>query len=103
MDTDVIFPNMTSTLQVTGCHFGRKSPGWVYPKHHHHLYEVLYCQSGEGRMLIGADEILLGPGDWFFIRAGARHQMENAHTSESTGDMEPIHHSRFDFLIFTST
>ncbi|MEW4430998.1 AraC family transcriptional regulator [Paenibacillus pabuli] len=98
MDTDVIFPNMTSTLQVTGCHFGRKSPGWVYPKHHHHLYEVLYCQSGEGRMLIGADEILLGPGDWFFIRAGARHQMENAHTNESTGDMEPIHHLRFDFF-----
>ncbi len=50
-------------------------------------------------MLIGADEILLGPGDWFFIRAGARHQMENAHTNESTGDdIEPIHHSRFDFF-----
>ncbi|MCG7386044.1 helix-turn-helix domain-containing protein [Paenibacillus sp. ACRRY] len=83
MDTDVIFPNMTSTLQVTGCHFGRKSPGWVYPKHHHHLYEVLYCQCGEGRLQIGADEILLGPGDWLFIRAGARHQMENAHTHDS--------------------
>ncbi|MFS0873742.1 helix-turn-helix domain-containing protein [Paenibacillus xylanilyticus] len=100
MDTDVVFPNMTSTLQITGCHFGRKSPGWVYPKHHHHLYEVLYCQSGEGRLQIGTDEILLGPGDWLFIRAGARHLMENACAcaNESIGKIEPIDHSRFSFF-----
>lgn len=82
MYLDVIFPNITSTLQITGCHFGKKPPGWDYPKHHHHLYEVLYCQEGEARLLINGDAIALCPGDWLFMRAGARHEIENRSKDE---------------------
>ncbi|MCM3781362.1 AraC family transcriptional regulator [Neobacillus mesonae] len=77
---DVIYPNMTSTLQITGCHFGNKPPGWTYPKHHHHLYEVLYCQEGKAKLIINDDVTLINPGDWFFIRSGTRHAIENAST-----------------------
>jgi AraC family transcriptional regulator len=77
MHTDIIFPNITSTLQITGCHFGKKPPGWDYPKHHHHLYEILYCQKGEAQLVVNGEELLLFPGDWLFLRAGARHELRN--------------------------
>jgi len=77
MELDVVFPNMTSTLQITGCQFGDKPPGWSYPKHHHHLYEVLHCREGEAGVSLGGDAIVLRPGDWLFLRAGVRHAIDN--------------------------
>lgn len=78
MHLDVIFPEITSTLQITGCHFGVKPTGWDYPNHHHHLYELLYCQQeGATKLLINGFSLALNKGDWLFIKAGVRHQMEN--------------------------
>ncbi|GGF66766.1 AraC family transcriptional regulator [Paenibacillus albidus] len=91
MVPDIIFPNITSTLQITGCHFGEKPPGWSYPKHHHHLYEVLYCQAGEARLLINSDELRLCPGDWLLIRAGARHEIVNRTIDEGCFSFFNIH------------
>ncbi|MDF2661920.1 MAG: AraC family transcriptional regulator [Paenibacillus sp.] len=77
MDIDFTFPNMTSTLQISGCGFGVKPPGWSYPMHHHHLFEILYCFSGEAVQLIGTNEMTLRSGDWMLIKSGVRHRTEN--------------------------
>lgn len=91
MYPDIIFPNITSTLQVTGCHFGKKPLGWHYPKHHHHLYEVLHCQEGEAKLLINSSELVLNSGDWLLIRAGVRHEIKNDSPEGSSFSFFNIH------------
>ncbi|MFC3768993.1 helix-turn-helix domain-containing protein [Paenibacillus sp. GCM10012303] len=77
MDIEVIFPNMTSTLQIKGCGFFVKPPGWSYPLHHHHLFEILYCFSGEVVQFVGVGERKMRAGDWMLLKAGVRHRLEN--------------------------
>ncbi|MEF3307696.1 AraC family transcriptional regulator [Paenibacillus sp. GYB004] len=77
MDIEVYFPNMTSTLQISGCGFGVKPPGWSYPMHHHHLFELLYCFSGEATQVMNNYELTLHSGDWIIVKSGARHQTDN--------------------------
>ncbi|WP_256710614.1 AraC family transcriptional regulator [Paenibacillus sp. FSL H8-0548] len=72
------FPNMTSTLQVTGFQIGRYPPGWEYPRHHHHLFELLCCLGGEVKQEINRTTVTLGVGDWLLINAGERHKTTNA-------------------------
>lgn len=71
------FPNIINTLQVTGCHFGLKPPGWYYPRHHHHLFELLYCVEGEVAHEINRDSMTMQAGDWLLIKSGVRHQSSN--------------------------
>ncbi|KRE86576.1 AraC family transcriptional regulator [Paenibacillus sp. Soil766] len=71
------FPNMIQTLQVVGCHFGLKPPGWAYPRHHHHLFELLYCSEGEVQHEINRQSITMFAGDWLLIKSGVRHQSAN--------------------------
>ncbi|MEC0264269.1 AraC family transcriptional regulator [Paenibacillus anseongense] len=71
------FPNIINTLQVTGCHFGLKPPGWHYPRHHHHLFELLYCVEGEVAHEINRDRVTMQAGDWLLIKSGVRHQSSN--------------------------
>ncbi|SDC25354.1 AraC-type DNA-binding protein [Paenibacillus sp. UNCCL117] len=70
-------PNLTHTLQVTGCHIGRYPPGWEYPRHHHHLFELLCCLEGEVVQEINRKSVTLRPGDWLLINAGVRHKTAN--------------------------
>lgn len=77
MDIEVYFPNMTSTLQISGCGFGVKPPGWSYPMHHHHLFELLYCFGGEATQVMNGYELTLRPGDWLIVKSGARHRTDN--------------------------
>ncbi|WP_274319049.1 AraC family transcriptional regulator [Paenibacillus qinlingensis] len=71
------FPNMIQTLQVIGCHFGLQPPGWAYPRHHHHLFELLYCSEGEVLHEINRQSITMFAGDWLLIKSGVRHQSAN--------------------------
>ncbi|MGO4497502.1 helix-turn-helix domain-containing protein [Paenibacillus sp. 2RAB27] len=71
------FPNMIQTLQVVGCHFGLQPPGWAYPRHHHHLFELLYCSEGEVLHEINRQSITMFAGDWLLIKSGVRHQSAN--------------------------
>ncbi|GGI46831.1 AraC family transcriptional regulator [Paenibacillus marchantiophytorum] len=72
------FPNIIHTLQVVGCHFGRKPPGWEYPRHHHHLFELLYCQEGQVTHDINREAVTMKTGDWLLIKSGVRHQSSNS-------------------------
>jgi AraC family transcriptional regulator len=74
------FPNMIQTLQVVGCHFGLQSPGWAYPRHHHHLFELLYCSEGEVMHELNRQSITMFAGDWLLIKSGVRHQSANQST-----------------------
>ncbi|WP_456287698.1 helix-turn-helix domain-containing protein [Paenibacillus sp. AK002] len=78
MDIAFRFPNMIQTLQVTGCHFDSQPPGWSYPRHHHHLFELLYCLEGEVLQEIHRDSIQLREGEWLLIKSGVPHQTSNA-------------------------
>jgi len=71
------FTNMTTTLQVTGFHIGKFPPGWEYPRHHHHLFELLCCLDGEVEQEINRKTITLRAGDWLLINAGERHKTTN--------------------------
>ena len=75
------FPYLINTLQVSGCHFGVHPPGWCYPRHHHHLFELLYCLEGEVVQEMNRDTITLRPGEWLLIKSGVRHQSINASSS----------------------
>ncbi|MFC5450359.1 helix-turn-helix domain-containing protein [Paenibacillus aestuarii] len=78
MDHLFSFPNMTNTLQVVGCHFGVQPPGWQFPRHHHHLFELLCCLEGEVVQEMNRETILMQKGDWLLIKSGLRHQSSNA-------------------------
>jgi AraC-like DNA-binding protein len=71
-------PNMTHTLLISGCHFGVQPPGWEYPRHHHHLFELLCCLKGEAVQELNQQSFTLRPGDWLLINSGVRHSTTNA-------------------------
>ncbi|WP_054955550.1 AraC family transcriptional regulator [Paenibacillus dakarensis] len=75
------FPYLINTLQVSGCHFGIHPPGWSYPRHHHHLFELLCCLEGDVVQIMNRDQLTLHPGDWLLIKSGVRHQSINASSS----------------------
>ncbi|MFD0692985.1 helix-turn-helix domain-containing protein [Paenibacillus sp. GCM10027628] len=77
MDELYRFPNVVNTLQVVGCHFGLQPPGWHYPRHHHHLFELLYCSEGEVVQEMNRESLTMREGDWLLIKAGVRHQSSN--------------------------
>lgn len=77
MDAEIHFPNMNNTLQLTGCILGEKPPGWTYPMHHHHVFELLYCRSGEVYQRIRQRLICLQAGEWLLLRPGVRHDFHN--------------------------
>ena len=70
-------PNLTSTLQIIGCHFGTKPPGWRYERHHHFLFEILHCIEGSSVQLIGDHETTLRAGEWMLLKSGVAHEMMN--------------------------
>ncbi len=91
MHADILFPNITSTLQITGCHFAVKPAGWTYPKHHHHLYELMYGLSGEGKLSVGGEDVRLRAGSWLLLKAGVRHDVSNASEGEDVFSFFNIH------------
>ncbi|NEW05065.1 AraC family transcriptional regulator [Paenibacillus sp. SYP-B3998] len=82
MDAAFRFPNMINTLQVVGCHFGLQPPEWHYPRHHHHLFELLYCLEGEVIQEMNRESITVRKGDWLLIKSGVRHQSVNRSSSQ---------------------
>jgi AraC family transcriptional regulator len=78
IENTIVFPNIHHTLQITGCHIGRYPPGWEYPRHHHHLFELLCCLDGEVNQEINRTSLTLRSGDWLLINAGERHKTINA-------------------------
>ncbi|WP_241243140.1 AraC family transcriptional regulator [Paenibacillus whitsoniae] len=77
MEQSYRFPNIVQTLQVIGCHFGVQPPGWMYPLHHHHLFELLYCLEGEVVQDVQRSTFTLRAGDWLLIKSGVRHRTAN--------------------------
>ncbi|WP_239634218.1 AraC family transcriptional regulator [Paenibacillus sp. H1-7] len=77
MDRQWTFKNFTNTLQVSGCHFGIKPPMWSYPKHHHHLIELVCCLSGEVKQQIGQEVVIMRQGDWLLVKSGVKHETIN--------------------------
>lgn len=75
------FPNVINTLQVVGCHFGYQPPGWSFPRHHHHLFELLYCLEGGVVQELNRESIKVVQGDWLLIKAGVRHELRNTFPS----------------------
>ncbi|TVY11802.1 AraC family transcriptional regulator [Paenibacillus cremeus] len=71
------FPKVVNTLQIVGCHFGLQPTGWHFPRHHHHLYELLYCMEGEVIQELNRETVTVRQGDWLLIKSGVRHQSTN--------------------------
>ncbi|MFD2114666.1 helix-turn-helix domain-containing protein [Paenibacillus yanchengensis] len=78
---EFVMPNMTNTIQITGCQFAIKPPGWSYPRHHHHLFELLYCYEGEVTQSSEDQEIILRAGELILLRPGIKHHTFN-HSDE---------------------
>ena len=76
MDIRYTLPNMMSTLQIVGCHSGQFVAPWSYPWHHHYLYELLYCKSGQLTQYVGNKRITLQTGECMLIKAGILHASE---------------------------
>lgn len=89
MQNVIYFPNMTSTLRVTGFQIGKYPSGWEYPRHHHQLFELLCCVGGEVYQEINRTTITLRSGDWLLINAQERHMTSNL--SELEYDFFNVH------------
>ena len=52
--------------------------------HHHHVVaeEVYWFTAGRGRLLIGGEEVEVGPGDCFLIPPGTDHKLWNTGEEE---------------------
>ncbi|WP_018756389.1 helix-turn-helix domain-containing protein [Paenibacillus terrigena] len=74
---ELYLPDLTSTMQIIGCHFGTKPPGWRYARHHHFLFEILHCMEGSAYQMIGDDETTLHAGEWMLFKSGVAHEMMN--------------------------
>ncbi|BBH18792.1 hypothetical protein Back11_01370 [Paenibacillus baekrokdamisoli] len=110
MDIELRLPNLTSTMQIIGCHFGLKPPGWCYERHHHFLFEILHCREGTVVQHVGENAVMLQSGDWILIKSGVAHETINssAHPYRYFNvhfDLDdPLLRSalcRFDYLILT--
>lgn len=77
MDIELRLPNMTSTLQIIGCHFGTKPQGWHYERHHHFLFELIYCLEGSSIQQIDDQVVNLEAGQWLLIKSGVPHETRN--------------------------
>ncbi|MFX3635687.1 MAG: helix-turn-helix domain-containing protein [Candidatus Pristimantibacillus sp.] len=77
MDIELRLPNTTSTLQIIGCHFGTKPQGWHYERHHHFLFELIYCLEGNSIHQIDDQVISLEAGQWLLIKSGIPHETRN--------------------------
>ena len=59
----------------------RLAPGATTTPHHHsQTEEIYYILVGRGRMRIGSEEQIVGPGDAIAIPPGAEHQITNIGT-----------------------
>src|SRR5690606_31159437 len=81
MEIQYTLPNLTSTLQIIGCHIGEFPPQWSFPRHHHYLFELLYCKEGEIKQTIGEHSFPFRSGDWLLIKSGITHASENSHAT----------------------
>lgn len=77
MDTEIILPNMTYTVQITGCQFAVKPPDWLYPRHHHHLFELLYCWDGEVTQSSEDQQVTMRAGELILLKPGVKHHTFN--------------------------
>ncbi|MBP1988543.1 AraC family transcriptional regulator [Paenibacillus eucommiae] len=77
MHVEFHFSDMTHTLQIAGCHFGVKPAGWLYPRHHHHLFEILYCWEGTFTQIVDEQKIKVRTGELVLIKPGIKHLSHN--------------------------
>ena len=77
MHVEIHFSDMSHTLQIVGCHFGVKPAGWEYPRHHHHLFEIIYCWDGAVTLIVDDHEIRIYSGDLLLLKPGVKHHSRN--------------------------
>ncbi|WP_373462695.1 cupin domain-containing protein [Paenibacillus sp. V4I3] len=54
--------------------FWLEAPGWYCTRHHHHLFELLCCLEGEGKLELNRESVTLQEGDWVPIKSGVRQR-----------------------------
>ncbi len=58
-------------------------PGGRMPLHNHKYVEAVYVVKGRLRVRIGAEERVVGPGDYFFTGPWEPHMIENPYDEEA--------------------
>jgi mannose-6-phosphate isomerase-like protein (cupin superfamily) len=59
-------------------------PGQSCPCHaHSDMWEVYLVESGEGRMVLNGEEIMLREGDCLIVDPGEEHSMQNCSSSKN--------------------
>jgi AraC-like DNA-binding protein/uncharacterized cupin superfamily protein len=77
MEINLQFQNVSQTLQIVGCHFGMRPARWHYPKHHHHLYELIHCIAGAMAVDVQGERLCMEPGEWIVLKPGVNHAVAN--------------------------
>ena len=77
MGDKVVFPDVMTTLQTKQFHFRVTEPGWTFPKHHHKMFELLYCYDGSAIQTVDEKPIPFHSGNWLIIPPGIRHSVMN--------------------------
>ncbi|GBF72533.1 AraC family transcriptional regulator [Paenibacillus sp. 598K] len=77
MDGDIRIASMTNTLQIIGCHVGKRGQNWSFPTHHHPLFELLYCREGKVELTVEQEQFTLAAGELLLLRPGVKHGLHN--------------------------
>lgn len=76
--SEMIIPDVKTTLNLFGMHWRKVSGKWDYPVHTHPQYEINYVLDGEQLLTVGGDRFYQRVGDLILLRPGDSHSSKSA-------------------------
>ncbi|MDF9840696.1 MULTISPECIES: AraC family transcriptional regulator [unclassified Paenibacillus] len=75
--SEIIIPDVKTTLNLFGMHLRMVSGAWSYPIHAHPQYEFNYVLDGEQRIIVNSRSYTQRAGDLVLLRPGDSHSSQS--------------------------
>ncbi|WP_042197131.1 AraC family transcriptional regulator [Paenibacillus camerounensis] len=75
--SEIIIPDVKTTLNLFGMHLRTVSGAWSYPIHAHPQYEFNYVLDGEQRIIVNSRSYTQRAGDLVLLRPGDSHSSQS--------------------------
>ncbi|MBY0010571.1 AraC family transcriptional regulator [Paenibacillus typhae] len=75
--SEIIIPDVKTTLNLFGMHLRTVSGAWSYPIHAHPQYEFNYVLDGEQRIIVNSRSYSQRAGDLVLLRPGDSHSSQS--------------------------
>ncbi|MNB80434.1 Arabinose operon regulatory protein [compost metagenome] len=75
--SEIIIPDVKTTLNLFGMHLRTVGGAWSYPIHAHPQYEFNYVLDGEQRIIVNSRSYMQRAGDLVLLRPGDSHSSQS--------------------------